>query len=49
MMDLNMLVMLPGQERTLAQYDRLFAEAGLGRKRVESTHSPFSIIEAVRR
>jgi hypothetical protein len=49
LMDLNMLVMLPGKERTLTEYDRLFAEAGLQRKHVQATHSPFSIIEAVKR
>lgn len=46
MMDLNMLVMLPGRERTLSEYDRLFAEAGLKRTNVLHTRSPFDAIEA---
>ena len=49
MMDLNMMVLTPGKERTLTDYDRLFAEAGLERKRVTATRSPFTLIEAVKR
>jgi hypothetical protein len=46
-MDLNMLVMTGGQERTRAEYARLLAAAGLRLTRVTSTQSPCSIVEAV--
>ncbi|HVS73359.1 MAG TPA: methyltransferase [Phycisphaerae bacterium] len=45
-LDLNMLVMTGGQERTAAQYAALFRAAGLHLTRVIPTHSPCSIIEA---
>ena len=45
-MDLNMLVLLTGRERTAGQYRDLLARAGLRLDRVVSTASPFSIIEA---
>jgi len=48
LMDLNMLVMLPGQERTQAEYAALLAGAGLRLERLVETHSPFQILEAVR-
>jgi hypothetical protein len=48
LMDLNMLVMLPGRERTAGEYGTLLAAAGLRIDRVLQTHSPFQIIEAVR-
>ncbi|MFT3840153.1 MAG: methyltransferase [Myxococcaceae bacterium] len=48
LMDLNMLVMLPGRERTAKEYGALFAQAGLTLTRVLPTHSPFSIVEAKR-
>jgi hypothetical protein len=48
LMDVNMLVMLPGRERTATEYGKLFASAGLRLERVHATHSPFSIVEAVK-
>ena len=48
-MDLNMLVMLGGRERTANEYATLFAAAGFELKSVTQTHSPFCVIEAVRR
>jgi O-methyltransferase len=45
--DLNMLVMLGGRERTVAQFDDLFSAAGLRRATVASTQSPMGVIEAV--
>ena len=47
-MDLNMLVMLGGRERTEEEYDHLFQTAGFRLERVIPTHSPFSVIEATR-
>lgn len=47
-MDLNMLVLLGGRERTEAEYRRLLQEAGFRLERVIPTHSPFSVIEATR-
>jgi len=46
-MDLNMLVVTGGLERTQEQYDRLFFRAGLRFARVVTTKSPLSILEAV--
>jgi hypothetical protein len=45
-MDLNMLVMTGGQERTAQEYETLFAKAGFRLSRVVPTASPFSVIEA---
>lgn len=45
LMDVNMLVLLPGKERTATEYGKLFAAAGLKLERVHATHSPFSIVE----
>jgi SAM-dependent methyltransferase len=47
-MDLNMLVLLGGQERTEEQFELLFNAAGFRLERVIPTHSPFSVIEATR-
>ncbi len=47
-MDLNMLVLLGGQERTEEQFERLFKAAGFRLDQVIPTHSPFSVIEATR-
>lgn len=47
-MDLNMLVLLSGRERTEAEYRRLLQEAGFRLERVIPTHSPFSVIGATR-
>jgi hypothetical protein len=46
-MDLNMLAVCPGQERSLAEYDALLAAAGLRRTIVYTTSSPQTVIEAV--
>ena len=48
LMDVNMLVLLPGKERTATEYGKLFAAAGLKLERVHATHSPFSIVEAIK-
>ena len=47
-MDLNMLVLLTGRERTESQYRDLLAAGGFKMERVLPTHSPFSVIEATR-
>jgi hypothetical protein len=47
-MDLNMLVMLPGKERTRSEYAALFERAGLRFVRLIETHSPFQLVEALR-
>jgi SAM-dependent methyltransferase len=45
--DLGMLVLLGGRERTLSEFDKLFAAAGLVRTRVLPVgESSFSLIEA---
>jgi hypothetical protein len=46
LMDLNMMVMLPGRERALKEYKVLLDGSGLKFERVLSTRSPFQIIEA---
>jgi hypothetical protein len=46
LLDLNMLVMLPGRERTAREMTDLLASADLAVQRVVATHSPFSLIEA---
>jgi hypothetical protein len=48
LVDLNMLVMLPGRERTLSEYQGLFERAGLRLVRQIETLSPFQILEAAR-
>jgi hypothetical protein len=45
-MDLNMLVMTGGRERTEKEYADLFARAGFRLTRVVPTASPFCVIEA---
>lgn len=47
MMDMAMLAIVPGQERSLAQYDALFAASGLRRTRIHTAASGQSVIEAV--
>src|SRR5262249_483354 len=47
LMDLNMLVMLTGRERTPGEFGSLLGRAGLRLERVTPTHSPFSVLEAV--
>jgi hypothetical protein len=46
MLDLEMLLMLRGKERTRAQYADLLARAGFRLNRVIPTVSPVSVIEA---
>jgi hypothetical protein len=46
LMDLNMMVMLPGRERALKEYKLLLEASGLKFERMHPTHSPFQIIEA---
>jgi hypothetical protein len=47
-MDLNMLVMTSGMERTKSEYEKLLAAAGLKLSRVVTTGSIFSVVEAVK-
>ena len=44
--DLNMLVLLPGRERTEREYADLISRAGLRLDRVTDTHSSISVLEA---
>lgn len=44
-MDLHMLVMLGGRERTAEDFERLYAEAGFELTGITPTGSPFNIIE----
>jgi len=48
LVDLNMLVMLPGRERTAAEYAALFERAGLRLDRRIDTRGPFQILEVSR-
>jgi SAM-dependent methyltransferase len=48
-MDLNMLVLLGGRERTAEEYGLLLGDAGFRMDGIIATQSPFSIIEATRR
>ena len=47
LLDLNMLVLQGGRERTEAEYTSLLSDAGFRRVRRIETGSPVSIIEAV--
>ena len=47
-MDLNMLAILGGRERTEAEYRTLLEASGFRLEKVIATHSPFSVIEALR-
>jgi hypothetical protein len=47
LMDLNMMVMLTGRERTLAEYCALLKEAGLRFSKNTPIRSPMTVIEAV--
>jgi hypothetical protein len=47
LMDLNMLAVAGGRERSLVEYDALLAKAGLRRSAVRDSGSPQSVIEAV--
>jgi len=46
LMDLNMMVMLPGRERAFKEYEALLDAAGLQCDRLIATHTPFQVIEA---
>jgi SAM-dependent methyltransferase len=46
LMDLNILALLPGRERTAGQYRSLLVRAGLRPGRIVSMASSFSVIEA---
>ncbi len=48
LLDLNMLVMLSGRERTAQEFGGLFASAGLKLHGVTPTHSPVAVLEARR-
>jgi len=49
-MDINMLAMTGGKERTEKEFDSLFANAGLKLSKVIPTHSPmFSILEVLKK
>lgn len=47
LMDIEMLVSPGGKERTAAEYEALFAQAGLRLTRIIPTKSAYSVIEAV--
>jgi hypothetical protein len=47
LMDLNMMVMLTGRERTLAEYCALLKDAGLRFSKSTPIRSPMAVIEAV--
>jgi hypothetical protein len=47
MLDLEMLLMVSGRERTRAEYDELLRQAGFRLTRVIPTVSPISVVEAV--
>ncbi len=47
LMDIEMLVSPGGKERTAAEYEELFARAGLRMTRIVPTKSAYSVIEAV--
>ncbi len=48
LMDINMLVLTGGRERTEAEFAELFGKAGLRLKAVHPTQCPLSVVEAVR-
>jgi len=47
-MDMNMLVLLGGRERTEAEYRGLLENTGFRLEKVIATHSPFQIVEVPR-
>jgi len=47
-MDLNMLVMTGGRERTEAEFRKLYEDSGFRLTRIVPTESPFSVIEGER-
>jgi hypothetical protein len=46
--DLNMLVMTGGKERTASEFRQLYEDSGFRLDRIVATESPFSVIEGVR-
>lgn len=46
-LDINMLVLTGGRERTAKDFEALFARAGLRRRKVHATACPLSIVEGV--
>jgi hypothetical protein len=46
LIDLNMMVMTGGAERTEVEYRDLLAKSGFRMERVAATRTPFSVIEA---
>lgn len=46
LMDLNMMAMTGGRERTAAEYRTMLGEAGFIVERVTPTASPMSVVEA---
>ena len=46
-LDINMLVLTGGRERTVADFKQLFARAGLKVKKVHATACPLSVVEGV--
>ena len=46
-LDLGMLVLLPGRERTEAEYEELLEATGFTLSRVIATRSELSILEAI--
>jgi len=46
--DLNMLVMTGGRERTEEEFRKLFEASGFKLERIVSTESPFSVIEGIK-
>ncbi len=48
MMDMHMLVATGGRERTVSQYNAMFAAAGLAAIAAEPTRSPFTIMTAAK-
>lgn len=47
LMDMSLLAVVSGKERTLAEYDALFTAAGLTRTNITQTSSEFVILEAM--
>jgi O-methyltransferase domain len=47
LMDLNMMVMLSGRERTLDEYRRLMTDGGLGEVTVTPANTPMTILGAI--
>jgi hypothetical protein len=47
LVDLNIMVMLTGRERTLAEYCALLKDAGLRLSKSTPIRSPIAVIEAV--